>query len=355
MNHTLINRLLPGDTCPPMALETLNGELTPTVDFNQTSLVVLWNAGCSGCLPAIADVSKAAMALGVTTYGIAVMVQNIQMTREIAKHTPTDAILSLEKLDDGQKGLNRGQVTRNWLEASGQNAVPASFVIDQHGRIAFIGPLDDGVLGVLRKVVDGKWDIDRARQQWAHLVSDEDVSRLVIRREITDAMLGNNLKGAQTLLNKAEHVQPELANDKDFALEKLIVLSSSPEMIDAAIRHYEKCVASFAMDQISIIRFTDILLGKEIPIGRIANSISKALGQVEKQLCNTENNIILPLRFHLTKARFCIRTADESGFERHIKALRKLAVDETTPKALREMIDKEIEQLSSNPGFAPKT
>ncbi|MFI5155909.1 MAG: hypothetical protein ACHQEM_06970, partial [Chitinophagales bacterium] len=52
-------------------------------------------------------------------------------------------------------------MTNGWLYASGQQGIPASFVINQEGRVAWIGhprKLDE----VLRKIVNQTWEINKA-------------------------------------------------------------------------------------------------------------------------------------------------------------------------------------------------
>ena len=320
-----LKRLLPGDVAPPLMLSSnlMKNERASAIEFNEISLVVLWNAGCSGCLPAIAKYSKGAKGFGVSTYGVAIMVRDLQRTMEMAGQTPTDAILVHEKIDSGQKGLHRGQVTRDWFEASGQSSVPASFVVDSEGKILWMGPLDDTIMDVLKGVFEGSWDVNAARQRWTEEVSESDVAHLIIRRKITDALVENNLERAKILICEAERERPELVNDKEFIQNKLILLASIPEEIDVAV----------------------YVLAKEVPVSGISDFINMALERIEAQLKFSEISPFFPIRFHFTRARFFDRVGDRNGFQRELESLQSLAADGSRSRELNMMIEKEIENL----------
>ncbi|WP_407975882.1 hypothetical protein ACJKIH_11890 [Brucella pseudogrignonensis] len=347
MKPDSLKRLLPGDVAPPLMLSSnlMKNERASAISFNEISLVVLWNAGCSGCLPAIAKYSKGAKGFGVSTYGVAIMVRDLQRTMEIAGQTPTDAILVHEKIYLGQKGLHRGQVTRDWFEASGQSSVPASFVVDWEGKIVWMGPLDDTIMDVLKGVFEGSWDVNAARQRRTEEVAESDVAHLIIRREITDALVENNLERAKILICEAERERPELVNDKEFIQNKLILLASIPEEIDVAVEYYKSCVTRFSDDPLHILSLTDYVLAKEVPVSGISDFINMALERIEAQLKFSEVSPFFPIRFHFTRARFFDRVGDRNGFQRELESLQSLAADGSRSRELNMMIEKEIENL----------
>lgn len=69
-----------------------------------------------------------------------------------------------EKLDYAIAFDKDGAVSRAYMEASGQDGIPTAFVIEQQGRIAWIGHPMDGLDEVIEEVVSGKFDIERARK-----------------------------------------------------------------------------------------------------------------------------------------------------------------------------------------------
>lgn len=254
-----LTRLLPGDLAPPLMLSRnlVTGELSPRVEFTGTSMVILWNSGCNGCLPALLEYATTAKALGVPTYGVAIMERDLARTIETARQAGLDVFLAHEQIDTGHGYLPRGQVTREWLEASGQRGVPTAFLIDKQSKIAWLGPLDDAILEPLHAILDGAWNIDAARRHWENEISDNDFAHLAINREIIDALLKNDLKHSEFLITEAERIYPEIADNKEFALKKLSVLSATPESAIDAGKYYNSCAQKFSGDPLQILSLTD--------------------------------------------------------------------------------------------------
>ncbi|CAK7258100.1 MULTISPECIES: hypothetical protein [unclassified Shinella] len=350
MNSVLnsAKRLLPGDAAPPLMLSRnlVTGELSPRVEFNGTSMVVLWNSGCSGCLPALVEYSKKAKALGVPTYGVAIMERDLGRTIETARQVRLDAFLAHEQIDPEQAGLPRGQVTREWLEASGQRGVPTAFLVDWQSKIVWLGPLDDAILEPLHAILDDVWDVDAARRRWETEISDNDITHLAINRDIVDAMLTKDMKRAQGLIDEAERNRPEIADNKEFAVEKLIVLSAMPETAIDAGRYYNRCVRRFADDPLQILSLTDYVLVGKAPLDVFLDAASEALSQVERQLDGMPDDLVPSIRFNLTSAQLRRRLGDQDGYQQRLDALRDLATSQTTPSELKKLIKADIERLA---------
>lgn len=346
MDFETINRLLPGDTAPSLktSIDLLSGEQIQPIVFNETTLVALWNAGCSGCLPAIAKYSKAASEFGGPTYGVAVMVRNIERTMEIAKEHATEASLLLEHRDGSRGGLGRGDVTRTWLEASGQGSIPAAFIVDWHGKVIWMGPLDATITNVLKSVFEGTWDVGREREIWRQQVSDHDVAYLITEREITDALISNDMARVAALIDEAERIKPDVANDKGFALNKLIYLSASEAPQSQVTQHYIDCVTKFSGDPMSVLTFTDrLVVHKGVEFG-ISDFIEKTLSEVERCIHSDHETWLLPVRFHMSRALFSARCGDENERDKHIEMLRHLATQDQY-KGLEQHIETEILRL----------
>jgi thiol-disulfide isomerase/thioredoxin len=70
---------------------------------------------------------------------------------------------------DGKEGI----MSRTWMEAAKQGGIPTAFIVNQEGRVAWIGhPMAD-LDEVLQKVVDGKFDIAAAQAQAAKAAQEE--------------------------------------------------------------------------------------------------------------------------------------------------------------------------------------
>jgi len=161
-----IDRLLPGDRAPGLKLARIFNRETPVeqVKFDRLSAVILWNAGCVGCLPAVSEVAELGAAHDMPCYGVAVMVRDVDRTAAAAMEGNSKAILALEARPADVTGLSRGWVTRHWLEASGQQGVPAAFLVDGRSVVVWMGDPTE-IRDVLPAVLNGRWDVEEARRR----------------------------------------------------------------------------------------------------------------------------------------------------------------------------------------------
>lgn len=119
-----VERLLPGDPAPNLKLScALNRDELPSIVFDRASLVILWNAGCAGCLPVIGELAEATDQYDIPWYGMAVMVRNVEATTEAAKSSPSKVLLAVEARPEDTSGISHGWVTRHWFEARGQQTI----------------------------------------------------------------------------------------------------------------------------------------------------------------------------------------------------------------------------------------
>jgi len=241
-------RLLPGDVAPGLKLAQVfnRTEFEPVV-FDRPSVVALWNAGCVGCLPAVGELAAFAEPLGVPVYGVAVLVRDVEATAAAAAQGSNAAVLALEERPDGTSGLSRGAVTREWLEASGRDGVPSTYVIDGNGVLAWIGDPEDAKQ-VVTAVLDGSWDVATAREAWRETVSDAAMVRKHLLREVMDALVAGRLADAATHIAEAERVVPEIGAEEQFASLKLDVLSRVGGRESEAEAHYVATAKRFRGD-----------------------------------------------------------------------------------------------------------
>ena len=55
-------------------------------------------------------------------------------------------------------------MAKTWMEAAGQNGIPAAFVIDKSGKIVWIGHPMGGLDKVLDEVIAGTYDVKKAAE-----------------------------------------------------------------------------------------------------------------------------------------------------------------------------------------------
>jgi thiol-disulfide isomerase/thioredoxin len=144
-----------GDPAPPLAVSRwLHGAEVKQFEPGRVYVVEFWATWCGPCIqmmPHLGDLQDEYRNKGVTIIGFASEANDKEekINTYVAKH--------------GAKlgytfALGNGTETHTaYMRASGQAGIPCSFVVDQKGKIAYIGHpffLDF----VLPKVLDGTWD-----------------------------------------------------------------------------------------------------------------------------------------------------------------------------------------------------
>lgn len=343
-------RLLPGDKAPYLRLSLpLNKKKNPTIIFDRISVVVLWNAGCAGCLPVIESISSFSYEHGIPCYGISVMVRDIEATLLAAAASKTEALLAVEESDGGTLGLSRGWVTKHWLEASGQEAVPAGFIIDEKGDIAWMG--DPGeIKDVLPKIISRSWNVAAARQHWKALASDEEIQLLRLDREVSDAIVvGNSAKAIQVVEN-AQGANPSIYSNKKFSLIKFDALVSDPHSREAALAQYVECSNVFRDDWKTQLRLATWITRITPLESHTVEIVTKHLSELETRLGNeaegkpdTTGRLMLQLTF----ANIFIQAGSKESAKQRVQDATVICQDGDLPPNLKTWAESEIGKLKS--------
>lgn len=189
-DEAIRQRLLPGDPAPPISTKPpLTDEQRARFARGRARVVMLWNAGCSACMPVIETVSSFGVEHGIPCLAVAVLTRNPQATAiAVASAGHVEATFAEEEPHPTWSPMARGSMTRQWLEASGIAAIPAGYIVDQDGVVAWMGnPYE--MMPVLTNILCGRHDIQAERKRMAAEITDDDIAIGRICRHISELLL----------------------------------------------------------------------------------------------------------------------------------------------------------------------
>jgi thiol-disulfide isomerase/thioredoxin len=171
-----------GDVAPAIQVaEWVKGEPVTAFRPGQTYVVEFWATWCGPCKTSIPHLSELQKTYGdkVRFVGVSVWEEDSarvapfvqQMGDQMGYAVARDLVSTDAQGDDGWMALH-------WMKAAKQSGIPAAFIVDGTGHIAWIGHpmrMDEP----LAKVVAGKWDLAAAKaEQAAQAASDEAMAKL---------------------------------------------------------------------------------------------------------------------------------------------------------------------------------
>jgi thiol-disulfide isomerase/thioredoxin len=155
-----------GDSAPELkASKWVKGDAIARLETNKTYVVEFWATWCGPCRASIPHLTELAHKFkGKVTF---IGMDASEMGNDAAAKEKTVAkfIQSMGDKMDYNVALdtNDGFMSKQWMEAAGQNGIPTAFVVNQ-GKIVWIGHPMSGLEETLDQVVAGKFDVGKAKK-----------------------------------------------------------------------------------------------------------------------------------------------------------------------------------------------
>ena len=183
--------LLIGDHAPrPQFSEVLRGDVN-FENFSKDKVTVLefWATWCGPCLagmPHLSDLQTTYTDRGLTIIGVSDEKPEV-VKAFLSSPEWSEKITYTMALDD------RSQTYESYMKAADRSGIPCAFVIDQSGRIAWIGHpsnLDDPLACIL----DGEWNLQDARTRYEMGETASEILRLAEKSMDADRKIGDFTK-----------------------------------------------------------------------------------------------------------------------------------------------------------------
>ena len=206
-----------GDQAPmPHLAEILKGD-TDFEAFPEGRVTVMefWATWCGPCragMPHISELQQKHADRGLTIIGVTR--EKPEVVREfLAKPEWDEKTRYTMALDDESRTNNA------YMRAARQTGIPCAFVVDQEGRVAWIGHpmrMDEP----LAKIIDGKWDVAKARKDF-----DEAEKSKQIMRQVSMSMRESRQSGDYTdTLKTLDRAMQQLPDNSDLEMMKFRLL-----------------------------------------------------------------------------------------------------------------------------------
>jgi thiol-disulfide isomerase/thioredoxin len=157
-----------GDPAPAIQVaEWIKGEPIAAFRPGQIYVVEFWATWCGPCKKSIPHLTELQKTYGekVRFVGVSVFEEEpAKVTPFVQKMGDAMAYTVARDLVPEGKGRDEGWMGLNWMEAAKQSGIPAAFIVDGTGHIAWIGhPME--MDATLAKVVAGTWDVAAAKAE----------------------------------------------------------------------------------------------------------------------------------------------------------------------------------------------
>jgi thiol-disulfide isomerase/thioredoxin len=225
-----------GDAAPKLEVkEFVKGEPVTGLEKGKTYVVEFWATWCGPCrtsIPHLSELQKKHK--DVTFIGVSVYENDQAKVKPFVDEMGEKMTyrVAVDAVPEGGK-RNEGKMAKGWMEAAGQNGIPAAFIINKDGHVAWVGhPME--MEKPLQQVLDGTWDIkaaaiafkeDRARQR--------KLSEL--GQKLAKAQRDHDSKAILTILDEA--IKDDGKLEETLGLMKYRALAAEADSQDKAVEY----------------------------------------------------------------------------------------------------------------------
>jgi thiol-disulfide isomerase/thioredoxin len=157
-----------GDPAPLFKVDSwVKGEQFESLEKGKVHVLEFWATWCGPCIAAIPHLTELQKKYPDARFvGVAASERGMESGAKLEK---VRSFVSEKGETMGYRVVfvnDRDKMSVPWMEASGQSGIPCTFIVDQAGRVAWIGhPLE--MDAPLDQIVKGEYDIEKAANDFA--------------------------------------------------------------------------------------------------------------------------------------------------------------------------------------------
>lgn len=269
-------RLLVGDPAPSLdAQHWFRGEPRSRLALGSVYVLDLWATWCGPCVRAMPHLSE--LQNTYADQGLEVVAVSID-TGDSA-HEQVQRFVERRSEDISfDVALDGGGTKAAWLDASGRESIPSTYVVDREGTVVWIGNPNtpEGEFGepvidrVLREVMSDSYDlaeaVDEAREE---IVQEREAKLrservLVLTEKMGSLWSGGDVEGALTIIDEIVSLEPE--NNSGLALRKAEVLLYERNKPEEASAFFVRMIdGPYFDDNETLLSFINLFTGDVDP------------------------------------------------------------------------------------------
>lgn len=207
-----------GDAAPPLTIDAwVKGAAVEHFEPGKVYVVEFWATWCAPCraaIPKVTDLQNRFRDRGVTVLAVSSREANGRTDVEQFVASQGDLMGYTVAWDKEEKSWEA------WMDASGQDIIPAVFVVDRAGKLAWMGSPTPELEEVLTQVAGGTWDV-AAYQANQQRLERERAEATKLRAQFRELVRANQWSRAYDLARRFVETVPGQAQSVSLqALER---------------------------------------------------------------------------------------------------------------------------------------
>jgi len=326
----LQTELLIGDAAPALRLaEFIKGEAFDSFAPQTVYVMEFWATWCDPCKRAIPHMTALQRRYPeAVVLGIAVAWKSVDEVRDFVA-AQGDAMDYRVALDLPVVEIKRNWTRTAWCDAAYQVGIPTSFIVDQFGRVAWMGHPTE-LDAPLEAVLGNKFDLSAHIMDHTRWLDNENVRESwILKRALEQHCLAGDKAGMLSLYAETLNRYPKLVVEHGLNRLKLM-LELCPEQ---AVVLFNDLLHGSWVDEANLLYSAAILLTTHAELLRddradvssadAAKLACQALERVEQSLCGLDG--AAALKFHMLQARAHLACDDRVGAHGHALAAYELS------------------------------
>ena len=321
-----------GDPAPKLQVgKWVQGDPVKEFARDKAYIVEFWATWCGPCrvsIPHLNEIHQKFKDKGLVVIGQDVWEQDETLVKPFVEKMG-DKMTYRVAMDD-KSSEEKGAMAKTWMEAAGQNGIPSAFLVNKEGKIAWIGHPMSLQESVIEQVLEGKYDLKKASDDFKKAKESEG-KLSTLSRQFSQQLQGKKWDEAEATLKEIGALLP--ADQREGIDSARITILFGKGDLDGAAKLSEKISEkskdnAMAQNQLAwALVSQDGIKGSALDSAyKIAVRANEAAGGKDAAILDT-----------LGRATF-MKGDKAKAIELEEKAI-KLAEDEDLKKQLTETLD----------------